>query len=197
MHSLKAAILLFLGLFTSLNTHANNDVNLLNIDKSLIEYQDFPKKGVKFIDISGLLANPKEFSSVISILERRYKNNKPDAILAMESRGFIFATPLAQRLGIPVVMVRKPSKLPGEIEEVRYKTEYSYDTIQIQKNALQFGANVIIIDDLLATGGTAKAAVELANKVGANVLEFAAVIELKDLKARNRINTPVYAILTK
>lgn len=197
MYQLSKIIIFAIFLFLSFSSSAANKEVVSEIESKLRNFQNFPKQGVTFLDISGLLASPQEFSSVIDIIANRYKNKKIDAILALESRGFIFAAPVAHKLSIPVIMIRKPNKLPGDLVEVKYKTEYSTDTIQMQLGNLQPGANVIIIDDLLATGGTAAAAITLAKKAGYNVLEFTTVIELSEFKARSNLKADVFSVLTK
>ena len=157
---------------------------------------DFPKPGILFRDITPLLADPKSFHMVIDALVEQFIGQTVDAIVAIDSRGFIFGAPLASRLNTSFVPVRKPGKLPAETLSVTYALEYGQGSLEMHKDALSAGEKVIVIDDLLATGGTAAAAGELVVSQGAEVLAYAFVIELADLDGRSRLEpAPVVSLL--
>ncbi len=160
------------------------------------DIHDFPKKGIIYKDITPLLMDPKAFEHTINVLVSRYQDQDFTKILAIESRGFLFGAPLALRLGKGLVPVRKPGKLPAETISQSYELEYGVDTLEMHKDALEEGEKVIIIDDLLATGGTLEATANLAEKVGAEVTEIATIIELTFLKGRERLKAyPFFAPL--
>lgn len=148
---------------------------------------DFPVKGIVFKDICPVLQDPEAFNEVIDVMAERYQNQKIDAIVGMESRGFIFGAPLALKMEIPFVLVRKAGKLPAETVKVDYTLEYGEATLEIHKDALEPGQRVLIVDDLLATGGTAAATIELIEDVGADVVTCAFFIELGFLKGRDKL----------
>ena len=155
--------------------------------KSLIrDVPDFPKKGILFRDITTLIKDPDGLKLVIDIFYEIYKNEKIDYIAGIESRGFIFGMPLAYKLGCGFVPVRKPNKLPCEVISEEYDLEYGKDKIEIHKDSLKKGDRVLIVDDLLATGGTAAAAVSLVSKL-ADVVGIAFAIELTDLGGREKL----------
>ncbi|MFH1131171.1 MAG: adenine phosphoribosyltransferase [Pseudomonadota bacterium] len=171
------------------------DPRIALMKEHIRDIPDFPKPGILFRDITPLLASPKAFGAAIDLLVERYQDKKVDHIVAVESRGFIFGGPLALRLGIALTIVRKPGKLPFKTHEVSYELEYGTSTLQIHQDALKKGARVVILDDLLATGGTAAATCKLAEKLGAKVVECAFAIELEALKGRENIPAPSYAML--
>jgi len=157
---------------------------------------DFPKKGILFRDITTLLSNSEKFKEVIDGLVKRYSGKGIDAVVAVESRGFIFGGALAERIGAGVVPVRKKGKLPHKTLSATYSLEYGEDTLQIHEDALQTGAKVLLVDDLLATGGTMGAVIELVKKLKAEIIESAFVIELTDLKGRAKLkDIPVYSMV--
>jgi adenine phosphoribosyltransferase len=156
--------------------------------KLIREVPDFPKPGILFYDITTLLKDKTGFKKVIDAMTERISSHKPDLILGIEARGFIFAPALAYNLGAGFIPVRKPNKLPAETERVTYDLEYGTDTLEIHKDAIKQGARVVIADDLLATGGTAAAAVRLAEKVGGKVVGLSFVIELDFLKGRDKLS---------
>ncbi len=161
------------------------------------EIPDFPKEGILFRDITPILQDPAAFNEVIDTLSERYRGMKIDKILAVESRGFIFATPLACAIGAGFVPLRKPGKLPYETIRVSYSLEYGEAAIEVHKDAVAKGERVLILDDLLATGGTAAAAVELARKLGGEVVEVGFIIELAGLKGRKKLtDVPVYTMVS-
>jgi adenine phosphoribosyltransferase len=148
---------------------------------------DFPKPGILFRDITPLLADPKAFHMVIDALVEQFIGQGIDAIVAIDSRGFIFGAPLASRLNTAFVPARKPGKLPSETVSVAYALEYGQGSLEMHKDALSAGDRVVVIDDLLATGGTAAAAGELVLSQGAEVVAYAFVIELDGLAGRAKL----------
>ena len=148
---------------------------------------DWPKKNIMFRDITTLLKNPDGLKETVDLLYNRYADKKIDKVIGIESRGFIVAAPLAYRLGCGFVPVRKPGKLPGEIVSEEYSLEYGKDKIEIHKDAITKGDKVLIVDDLLATGGTMNAARNLVKKLEGEIVECAFVVELPDLKGREKI----------
>ena len=148
---------------------------------------DFPKPGILFRDISPLLANPEAFAAGIDALAERTAHLDVQVIAGIESRGFIFGIALAQELGIPFVPVRKPGKLPAETISVSYELEYGSDSLELHKDAFPTGDRVLVIDDLLATGGTASAACQLIEDAGGVVAGVGVLIELKGLQGREAL----------
>jgi len=148
---------------------------------------DFPKKGILFRDITTLLQNGPEFRRAIDTLARHYEGEKIDEIVAVESRGFIIASPLAYKLNAGIIPVRKKGKLPYKTVETTYELEYGTDTLQMHADAFQPGANILIVDDLLATGGTAKATIDLVEKLKGKVVGICFLIELTDLKGIEKL----------
>ena len=167
--------------------------------KSLIrDIPDFPEPGIVFRDITTLLSNPEGLRETIDTLAEKcqQQNLVPDYIVGMESRGFIFGTPLAYKLNAGFIPVRKPGKLPAAVYTVEYELEYGTDKLEIHQDALESGAKVLIVDDLMATGGTAKATADLLAKVGCDLLGFAFVIELRDLAGRKKLpDLPIISLL--
>jgi adenine phosphoribosyltransferase len=157
---------------------------------------NFPKDGINFMDITTLLNNGKLLDEVISHFYERYKDEKIDFVAGIESRGFILGTPLAIKLGVGFVPIRKVGKLPHETFQVSYDLEYGKDTLEIHKDAFHNkNANVLLVDDLLATGGTAKAAIELIEKSGANVVEALFLINLTFLNGEEKLNKKSYSLI--
>jgi len=148
---------------------------------------DFPKPGILFKDITPLLADPAAFQACIEQLAARLAAHAPQGLVAIESRGFIFGAALAQRMRLPLLLVRKPGKLPWHTEQISYQLEYGEDRLQIHRDAVQAGGRYAIVDDVLATGGTAAAAAELLRRQGANVVVLAFLIELGFLNGRQRL----------
>lgn len=156
--------------------------------KALIrDIPDFPKPGILFRDITTLLQSPEGLKAVIDQLTDQFSAVQIDYVAGIESRGFIFGTPLAERLGAGFVPVRKPGKLPAAVHATSYELEYGTDTLEIHQDAFDSGRNVLIVDDLLATGGTAAAAAQLIGKTPANLIGFAFVIELTALGGRDKL----------
>jgi adenine phosphoribosyltransferase len=156
---------------------------------------DFPKPGILFYDISTLLKHPGAWKETIAEMTEALRPLKPDLLAGIESRGFLIAAPVAVLLGCGFVMIRKKGKLPGKTIPHTYDLEYGSDTVEIQADAIEAGQRVVIIDDLLATGGTAAAAVRLCRMVGADVVGSAFIIELTGLKGRKRLDVPVTSLL--
>jgi adenine phosphoribosyltransferase len=156
--------------------------------KTLIrDIPDFPKEGILFRDITTLLQNPKGFGLVIDQLTTLYQNESIDYIAGIESRGFIFGTPLAHRLSVGFVPIRKPGKLPFTTHSAEYDLEYGTDCLEIHQDAFHSGSRVLLVDDLLATGGTAAAATQLISATGATLVGIAFVIELTALAGREKL----------
>ena len=148
---------------------------------------DFPKKGILFRDITTLLQNGSQFRRAIDTLAEHYEGKKIDQIVAVESRGFIVAAPLAYKLNVGLIPVRKKGKLPYKTVETTYELEYGTDTLQMHADAFQPGANILIVDDLLATGGTAKATIDLVEKLKGKIMGICFLIELTDLKGIEKL----------
>ena len=148
---------------------------------------DFPKEGILFYDISTLLAHPDAWQVALGRLAKIVARYQPDVLAGIESRGFLVAAPLASRLGLGFTMIRKQGKLPGDTVKYEYDLEYGTDTIEIQADAVEKGQRVVVLDDLLATGGTMAASIELLNRVGAEVVGTACIIELTFLGGRDRL----------
>ncbi|MCL2335344.1 MAG: adenine phosphoribosyltransferase [Endomicrobia bacterium] len=162
------------------------------------DVKDFPVKGVVFKDITPVLKDISLFNEITGIFANRYKNSGIDKIIGIESRGFIFGMPLAVKMDIPFVPIRKKGKLPAETVSVSYQLEYGAACIEIHKDAVSKGEKALIIDDLLATGGTTNAAVELIEKLGGKAVAAAFAIELSFLKGRENIKNKeldVFSIL--
>lgn len=158
---------------------------------------DFPKPGIIFKDITPLLQNHKAFDCVIKGFVDRYAPQKIDVVVGIESRGFLFGAPLAHQLGASFIPVRKKGKLPYKTVEISYDLEYGSSTIEIHTDAIKKGQRVVVVDDLLATGGTADAACRLVEGQGGNVLECAFVVELAFLGGREKIlGVPVYSLVS-
>lgn len=157
------------------------------LKKLIREVPDFPKKGILFYDITTLLKDKIGFAGLIDALSAHYIGKEIDLVLGMEARGFIFGPALAYRLNAGFVPVRKPGKLPAETAKVSYDLEYGSNSLEIHKDAIVKGQRVLIVDDLLATGGTAAATAELANGLGAQIAGLAFVVELDFLKGRDKL----------
>ena len=148
------------------------------LDKNIRRIPDFPKPGILFYDITSVLVNPEAFKYVIDQMVSIYKDKKIDAVAGVESRGFIFAAPFAEKLGIPLVLIRKKGKLPGDTYECSYSLEYGSATVEVHKADIKKGQNILVVDDLIATGGTLAAAKNLIEQGGAEVTDFFGVIGL-------------------
>jgi len=169
---------------------------LNEIKAAIRSIPDFPKPGILFYDITTILQEPKHFSSVMETLVDRYGKMDISKILAMESRGFIFAAPLAVAIGAGFIPLRKPGKLPYKTVSESFELEYGTDSLEMHEDAVEDGERVLVLDDLLATGGTAEASVRLARKKGAHVVEAGFVIELTFLGGRDKLDdVPVYSMI--
>ena len=160
----------------------------MNLKEKISEYQDFPKKGILFRDFSPILGDPSAMSFVVEEFSKQFHPKDVDTFVGIESRGFIIASILAQKYSKGMVMLRKEGKLPGKTVKTSYTIEYGKAVLEIQKSALNQGEKVVICDDLLATGGTAKAAAKLVEEVGGKVTGFAFIIELTDLNGIKEIS---------
>ena len=167
-----------------------------DLKKIIRNVPDFPKKGIVFRDITTLIADKDAFRFCVDELVKRYKDKNIDYIVSIEARGFIFGAALAYSLGSGLIPVRKKGKLPYDTHQVTYDLEYGTDTLEIHKDAFEKGKNVLILDDLLATGGTTLAAIDLVKKLGGNLVEAAFVVELEFLNPREKIkDVPVFALV--
>lgn len=168
---------------------------MIDLREFIRDIPDFPKPGILFRDITPLLASPKAFGEVIRLLADQYRDAGVTSILAAEARGFIFAAPLALELGASFVPVRKPGKLPFQTKSLQYDLEYGTDTLEMHTDAVREGDRVLLVDDLLATGGTMDACVQLARKGGAEVIGCAFVIELTFLNGRQRLDADSFSLI--
>src|SRR6266481_4198484 len=171
-------------------------LNCEHLKKLVREVPDFPKPGILFYDITTLLKDKVGFATLIDALSEHYLNSQIDAVLAIEARGFIFGPALAYRLNAGFVPIRKPGKLPAETVKWNYELEYGIDTLEIHKDAIQPGQKVIFVNDLLATGGTANACLQLAKSLGAEIAGLGFVVELDFLNGRKKFEgTAVFSLL--
>lgn len=168
----------------------------MDLKQHIRSIPDFPKPGILFYDISTLLAHPDAWQSCVAQLSEVVRPLQPDVLVGIESRGFLTAAPLALTLGCGFSMVRKRGKLPGETVSLTYDLEYGTDTVEIQADAIEPGQRVVVLDDLLATGGTMAASIDLVQKVGGDVRGAACIIELSFLNGRERLNVPFHTLLT-
>ncbi len=168
----------------------------VNLRDYIRDIPDFPKPGITFKDISPLLANGPAFSASVSQLACLMPQDI-DAIVGIESRGFLFGAALAQQIGLGFVPVRKPGKLPAEVHQIEYELEYGFDALEIHRDALSAGHKIVVVDDLLATGGTARATVNLVRQLGAEVSACLFVIELGFLNGRELLDdVPVHTLIS-
>ena len=157
---------------------------------------DFPKKGILFYDITTLLKDKQAFTEVMDVMANRYRDRQVDLVVGIESRGFIFASALALQLKAGFVPVRKPKKLPAKTLRVTYDLEYGQDSLEVHEDAIQKGQRVLVVDDLLATGGTAAAVLELVRQLGGEVVGMAFLVELEFLNGRRKLSGyDVYTML--
>ncbi|WP_376965605.1 adenine phosphoribosyltransferase [Azospirillum sp. A26] len=167
----------------------------MNFKDHIRDIPDFPKPGILFYDVSPLLANGAAWKAAIDTLAEAVRPHKPELLVGIESRGFLVAAPLALTLGIGFIMVRKHGKLPGDKIAHSYDLEYGTDTIEVQADAVKPGQRVVVLDDLLATGGTMAAAISLLRQVGADVRAAAFLVELTFLNGRGRIDVPSVSLM--
>jgi adenine phosphoribosyltransferase len=156
---------------------------------------DFPKPGILFYDISTLLAHPRAWHATVERLAAAVLPHQPDVLVGIESRGFLVAAPLAYATGGGFVMARKKGKLPGKTVRYSYDLEYGTDTIEVQEDAIAPGQRVVVLDDLVATGGTMQATIELVRQRGGNVVGAACIIELEFLGGRGRLDVPLISMV--
>ena len=169
---------------------------LEQIKKSILDIKDFPKKGVVFKDIGPLLADPVLFDASIKLMSEKIQSLDFDAIAGIESRGFLFAPTLSIKHSKPLILIRKPGKLPGNTLSQSYDLEYGHSALEIQKDLISKNSKILLVDDVLATGGTASAAIELIEKCEAKVVSSLFLIELKFLKGSSKINNPCLSIIS-
>ncbi|HET9496804.1 MAG TPA: adenine phosphoribosyltransferase [Candidatus Limnocylindria bacterium] len=168
-----------------------------DLRKLIREVPDFPKPGILFYDITTLLKDPAAFREVIDRMVEQVRGNPIDLVVGMESRGFIFSAPIAYQLQAGFVPVRKLGKLPAETIEVEYALEYGTATLEIHRDAIQAGQRVLIVDDLLATGGTVMGTIELVQRLGGEVAGLSFMVELSALRGRERLSQfAIHALLT-
>ena len=167
----------------------------MNLKDHIRPVPDFPKPGILFYDVSTLLAHPAAWRETVDQLATIVRAFEPQVLAGIESRGFLTAAPLALELGLGFTMIRKAGKLPGATVPYTYDLEYGTDTIEIQEDAVAPGTRVVILDDLLATGGTLAASVHLLRKVGAEVVGGACIMELTFLNGRNKLDIPFETLL--
>ncbi|MBD1821444.1 adenine phosphoribosyltransferase [Cyanobacteria bacterium FACHB-DQ100] len=158
------------------------------------EIPDFPKPGISFKDITTLLQDPTGLKATIDLFAEKCSDLNPEFIVGMESRGFIFGAPLAYKMDIGFIPVRKPGKLPAAVHAIEYDLEYGTDCLEMHQDAVHPGSRILMVDDLIATGGTAGATAKLIQQIGCELVGCAFVIELKDLKGRDRL--PQVPIIT-
>jgi len=167
----------------------------MELKSTIRSISDWPIKGVIFRDLTTLMQDPDAFRESCDVLYERYKDQDIDKIVGIDARGFVFGAVLAYKLGIGFIPVRKKGKLPYKTIEETYSLEYGEDTLEIHEDALNKGEKVIVVDDLIATGGTVGATVSLLGKLGAQIIECAFIVELPDLKGRDKIkNCKVFSI---
>ncbi len=167
----------------------------MNLKDHIRTIPDFPKPGILFYDISTLLQHAEAWQTTVERLAEAVAAHEPERLIGIESRGFLVAAPLAMRLGCGFTMVRKKNKLPGVTIDHTYDLEYGTDTVEIQADAITPGQRVVVVDDLLATGGTMAAAISLLRKVGAEVSAAACILELSFLAGRAAIDVPITSLI--
>jgi len=167
-----------------------------DLSRRIRNIPDFPKKGILFRDITPLLHDSESFREAVHILSDKYRNEEIDLVVSAEARGFILGACLAYKLGVGFVPVRKPGKLPYEVEKATYELEYGEDALEMHRDAVREGDRVLVFDDLLATGGTARAICQLVEKPGGKVAGICFLIELTSLKGRGKIKDyPVFSLI--
>ncbi len=168
----------------------------MDIKQHIRAIADFPKPGILFYDISTLLAHPQAWRATVEQLAAAIGPHRPDLLLGIESRGFLVAAPLAYAIGSGFAMVRKRGKLPGKTVQYSYDLEYGSDTIEVQEDTISPGQRIVVVDDLVATGGTMRAAIDLVRQRGGTVAAAACIIELAFLNGRDRLTVPLTAMVT-
>lgn len=167
----------------------------MDLKRHIRSIPDFPRPGILFYDISTLLAHPNAWQATVKQLATAVRPHRPELLVGIESRGFLVAAPLAYELGLGFVMVRKEGKLPGQTARLTYELEYGSDTIEIQEDAIGPGQRLVVVDDLLATGGTMQAAIDLVRRRGGVVAGAGCIIELTFLKGRSRLDVPLASMV--
>jgi adenine phosphoribosyltransferase len=168
----------------------------MDIKHLIRDIPDFPKSGILFRDITTLLSNPEGLRYTIDILTEKCSEFEPNYVVGMESRGFIFGAPLAYQLRVGFIPVRKPGKLPAAVHSIAYDLEYGQDSLEMHQDAMTPGSRVLVIDDLLATGGTAGATAQLIETAGCELVGFAFIIELRDLGGREKLpKVPIISLI--
>ncbi|KAJ8437799.1 hypothetical protein Cgig2_013718 [Carnegiea gigantea] len=179
-----------------MSTCNGDDPRIHDIKTKIRVVPDFPKPGIMFQDITTLLLDPKAFKDTIDLFVERYKSKNISVVAGVEARGFIFGPPIALAIGAKFVPLRKPKKLPGKVISEEYVLEYGRDCLEMHVGAVDPGERALVVDDLIATGGTLCAAMNLLERAGAEVVECACVIELPDLKGRERLKgKPLYILV--
>ncbi len=166
-----------------------------DLQEFIRDIPDFPKPGIVFKDITPLLLNPGAFEQSIDAMAARFADEKIDVIAAAEARGFLFAAPLALKLGVGMVPIRKPGKLPYKKRSYSYELEYGTDTLEMHIDGIDKGQRVLVVDDLLATGGTVEACCQMIDQCEATIVGCAFLIELKFLNGADRLNYPIFSVL--
>ena len=170
-------------------------MNELDLKEHIRGIPDFPIPGILFYDISTLLSNPEAWKFALDELENIVAEWNPDILAGIESRGFLLAAPLAERMSLPMTMIRKKGKLPGDVVSYEYDLEYGTDVIEIQSDAVTPGQKVVILDDLLATGGTLEASIHLCKQVSAEVVGSAVIVELDFLNGKEKFDVPFKSLV--
>lgn len=178
---------------TSFKAEHAEQISLL--EKHIQYYKDFPKPGIIFADFLPILRNAQALELCINLLHKKYELSNIDLIVGLESRGFLIGAPLAMKLNVGFVPMRKPGKLPSKTLSITYQKEYGTDTIEISEDAIKANQRVLIIDDLLATGGTARAAIELVKKAGGIPVEFATILQVKELACKANLEIPWFNLI--
>jgi adenine phosphoribosyltransferase len=168
----------------------------MNLKDHIRSIPDFPKPGILFYDISTLLGHPQAWRATVERLADAVRPYRPDLLIGIESRGFLVAAPLAYALGSGFAMVRKRGKLPGRTVRFTYDLEYGTDTIEAQEDAIAPGQRVVVVDDLIATGGTMQAAIDLTRQLGGTVVAATCIIELTFLQGRERLDVPLTSMIS-
>jgi len=167
-----------------------------DLKKIIRDIEDFPKPGIVFKDITTLLRDASSFNRAVDFMGHRYLDKEIDVVLGIEARGFILGSAIAYKLNKGVILVRKPGKLPYKTHSASYELEYGTDTLEIHQDAIEKGQKVLIVDDVLATGGTVKAVTDLVQKMGGEIVECAFLAELTFLEGRKKLEgTPAYSLL--
>ncbi|MGZ6254930.1 MAG: adenine phosphoribosyltransferase [Candidatus Chromulinivorax sp.] len=168
---------------------------LQSLKKLVAFYPDFPKKGITFANFLPIVQDGNSFSTLIDLLAERYADKNIDAIAGLESRGFILAAALATKLGLPFIAIRKPGKLPGAVHAVTYQKEYGFDTLVIAQDSIKKDQRVLIIDDLIATGGSARAAIKLVELAGGKPIEFVSILKIAELEEQAVLPIPMFNLI--